>query len=1469
MRLSKKVLGAAFVVLLSVGSQRVVEEQGTHTAAWQKIKGPWNAECDGSFGAIAIHPKEPNVIYIGSSHPTKGCGIYKSIDGGKTWSPKNDGLHEIGLFEKHYPAITKIVVAPSDPNILYIGTYTENPILGPVGYIYRSADGGNRWVDARGKSNLFGVRQIQSGILDLAVAATNPNIVFAGLSVQGVYKTTDGGANWTEVKSASNPPVVDHYHIVRAIDSNTVYIAGGQTYSNVPCIPVPVQDGPISCSGSLPLGPFRSIDGGGNWININTPKRVFLTDFAIHPSNPNIVYFSTIAAGMVSPVPILIDNRGIFKSEDGGNNWRAINDASNIDLSSIPIYDIEIDPSSPEVVYAASGFNGIFRSINGGNSWELIEGPQGVAFIAKIYAGPGKLYALTNDGLFVLSLVPTEILSPVAGDLEIVYPGQQYSGTKWCFNQHQEQPGGPGTPGHGPGGGIGKADDTFAWDVNLNYPAWNSDAGEPVYAVARGVVPDAYGGSINAGGSYGQILIEHIYQGNKWWSGYLHLRDIQVMPGQNVDENTILGYISNVGADNDHLHFVVYKGQNIQGGLVSFDVNIIPRIVEPPPPVLDILKPTQSAPSLAGPKDNPTKIEVKVQILARTIHALNRGDFEVLIGQRAANVLTVAELDSFYVLEVMPPVQDEDGLYDLTVNIPSLSLSDTEIEAVQYSEAMNVDVVLVIDRSGSMSGDKIEDAKNAAKQFVDLMNEGDQVAVVSFNEEARVDFPLTLIAPISPGAVIFSDDMESGTANWTADPPWGQITTDSHSPITCWTDSPGRDYANNGDYSLTSTSIAIPAGENAYLSFWHHYELESGYDYGRVEISTDGGSTWAVLASYTGNQYIWEQSLIDLTSYAGATIEIRFRLITDSSVTDDGWYIDDVEIRKGAPPVNVKEQAKAAITSLSAGGFTSIGDGLQFGQDQLTSSGTPEHAWAIVLLSDGLENEPAYVADVLPTIPDKTDVYAIALGTDADEALMQDIATETGGQYYFSPSSQELQEIYNLIRGAVIGEEIIASKSGTVIEGETEREPVQIDPTVSQATFGVSWSGSDIDLTLTDPSGANIDPTSAAADTNISFVSTPTYEYYTIVSPTPGEWKLNIIGVDTPLGGEDYTARVTGQTELTLEAYFDKDQYEAGQPVTVLVSLSDGSGPITGATIEVTVQAPLLGLSAWRGVNGDLAPTGPLRRSIADLKSLQKESSNPPVFHLYDDGSHGDGRAKDGVYANLYTDTFNSGSYIFNFDVSGKTSTGHPFSRITQRSLFVAPVTSTGSISGNVSYRGWQNGTIYIQAWRDDPSMYGNPDYLTSISSAGPYVLPNLPDGTYYVLSYMDINGNGSEDPGEPFGIYGSPDPVVVSSGGEATGVDMTLTLPAIVVYPNPCYPNKGQDEVKIANLPSQDSKVYIYTISGELVRTLDDETEIIGAIATWDLKNDDGEKVARGVYIYIVSDKNDNKKIGKIAIIK
>jgi len=165
----------------------------------------------------------------------------------------------------------------------------------------------------------------------------------------------------------------------------------------------------------------------------------------------------------------------------------------------------------------------------------------------------------------------------------------------------------------------------------------------------------------------------------------------------------------------------------------------------------------------------------------------------------------------------------------------------------------------------------------------------------------------------------FSDTMEAGVNGWAVSHAsgsldWTQVTTASHSSSHSWFAS---DLATVNDQSLRSPLIAVGAG--AVLSFWHSYNLESGYDGGVVEASVNGttwtdigtnatsggynstisstdGSPIAGRKAFSGSSGGFVQTQIPLTAYAGQNIYLRFREADDSSVSATGWYVDDVTV---------------------------------------------------------------------------------------------------------------------------------------------------------------------------------------------------------------------------------------------------------------------------------------------------------------------------------------------------------------------------------------------------------------------------------------------------------------------------------------------------------------------------------------------------------------------------------------------
>ena len=95
-----------------------------------------------------------------------------------------------------------------------------------------------------------------------------------------------------------------------------------------------------------------------------------------------------------------------------------------------------------------------------------------------------------------------------------------------------------------------------------------------------------------------------------------------------------------------------------------------------------------------------------------------------------------------------------------------------------------------------------------------------------------------------------------------------------------------------------SAPVNITSYPVVFLSFWHKYNTEAGYDYCNVEVSSDNGSTWQKISSYNGVQSGWTQEIFDITSYANGTsqLKIRFTLTSDVYITRDGWYVDDIKL---------------------------------------------------------------------------------------------------------------------------------------------------------------------------------------------------------------------------------------------------------------------------------------------------------------------------------------------------------------------------------------------------------------------------------------------------------------------------------------------------------------------------------------------------------------------------------------------
>jgi carboxypeptidase T len=252
---------------------------------------------------------------------------------------------------------------------------------------------------------------------------------------------------------------------------------------------------------------------------------------------------------------------------------------------------------------------------------------------------------------------------------------------------------------------------------------------------------------------------------------------------------------------------------------------------------------------------------------------------------------------------------DEDGkpdageTLDLTVTIENQALTGA-VGNAQVQIVTNDPYVQFHDASSSLGNIPARSsASNAADPFsftVDASTpdaHGLTITLVITGDGFYAEEPLRWM--VGEPVVLFADDMENGTGNWVEnDGRWGLTTTNFHSPSTSYTDSPSGNYGNYWDTWIElATPLDLSHASAAELSFWHRVDTEEDYDFCYVEASSDGGASWhQVGPKYDGNVN-WQFTELDVSDYAGtAGFKVRFRLVTDTYVTEDGWYVDDVAI---------------------------------------------------------------------------------------------------------------------------------------------------------------------------------------------------------------------------------------------------------------------------------------------------------------------------------------------------------------------------------------------------------------------------------------------------------------------------------------------------------------------------------------------------------------------------------------------
>jgi len=316
----------------------------------------WSPVFDGqsiaSIGAISVAPSAPDTIYVGSGESSLrdsagfGNGVYKSTDGGATWT-------HVGLEETQH--IGKIAIDPRNPSVVFVAAighlYAPNAERG----VFRSRDGGRSWQKVLFKNN-------DVGAVEVVIDPTNSNVIYAGLwntrrppwytyaptngPGGGIFKSTDGGDTWTQLANGLPAQGIGRTGIaVAPTNPRRVYAVVDCLVPEPGAAPPPPTAAPAGGRGGVAPPPmqggfFRSDDGGATWTRFSSDPALwgrgwYFEKVTVDPQNADIVYVPNVA---------------VNRSMDGGHSWAALRGSPGGD----DYHQAWVSPDDPNTMIVAS-----------------------------------------------------------------------------------------------------------------------------------------------------------------------------------------------------------------------------------------------------------------------------------------------------------------------------------------------------------------------------------------------------------------------------------------------------------------------------------------------------------------------------------------------------------------------------------------------------------------------------------------------------------------------------------------------------------------------------------------------------------------------------------------------------------------------------------------------------------------------------------------------------------------------------------------------------------------------------------------------------------------------------------------------------------------------------------------------------------------------------------------------------------